>query len=221
MIGIGGILLAFLCWGITFGWAGGNFWVKIGISVLAVSSYSLLWQRPEIRLSLSSIGLGILSAAVLYFLFYAGNVLAPYVISGAPSQVGGIYGLGSGTSRVPIFFLLFFITGPGEEIFWRGFLQSWMMARLGNIPGYLVTTAAYATVHIFSLNFVLFMAALLAGAFWGALYLWRRDLTLLIVSHSLWSAVIFSVAPHGFSREQAAGSTGASLLRPFRFLLHL
>jgi uncharacterized protein len=194
---LGGILLAFLCWGITFGWAGGNFWVKIGISVLTVTSYSLLWQRPVFLFRWSSVGLGILSAAVLYFLFFVGNVLAPYVVQEAPVQVGGIYGLGRDTSRIPIFLLLFLVTGPGEEIFWRGFLQSRMMARLGNIPGYLVTTAVYAAVHVFSLNFVLTMAALLAGAFWGGLYLWRRDLTLLIVSHSLWSAVIFSVAPMG------------------------
>lgn len=193
----GGILLAFLCWGITFGWAGGNFWVKIGISVLVVSSYSLLWQRPAIHFRWSSVGLGILSAAALYFLFYVGNALAPFVVSGAPAQVSSIYGLGSETGRMPIFFLLFLVTGPGEEIFWRGFLQSRIMAGIGDVPGYLLTTAVYASVHIFSLNFVLFMAALLAGAFWGGLYLWRRDLTLLIVSHSLWSAVIFSVAPMG------------------------
>jgi uncharacterized protein len=194
---LGGILLAFLCWGVTFGWTGGNFWVKIGISVLTVTSYSFLWQRPVILFRWSSAGLGILSAAVLYFLFFAGNMLAPYVVHEAPVQVGSIYGLGRDTSRIPIFLLLFFITGPGEEIFWRGFLQSRMMARLGNIPGYLVTTAVYAAVHVFSFNFVLTMAALIAGAFWGGLYLWRRDLTLLIVSHSLWSAVIFSVAPMG------------------------
>ena len=194
---LGGILLAFLCWGITFGWPEGNFWIKIGISVLTVSSYSLLWQRPVVLLRWSSVGLGILSAVVLYFLFFLGNVLAPYVVHEAPAQVGSIYGLGRDTSRIPIFLLLLLITGPGEEIFWRGFLQSRMMARLGNVPGYLVTTAVYAAVHVFSLNFVLTMAALLAGAFWGGLYLWRRDLTLLIVSHSLWSAVIFAVAPMG------------------------
>jgi membrane protease YdiL (CAAX protease family) len=34
-----------------------------------------------------------------------------------------------------------------------------------------------------------------AGAFWGALYLWKRDVALLIVSHSLWSAFIFAIAP--------------------------
>jgi hypothetical protein len=70
-----------------------------------------------------------------------------------------------------------------------------MMSRFGNVPGFLAATALYAGVHIFSRNLVLILAALVAGAFWGALYLWRRDLTLLIVSHSLWSAVIFAVAP--------------------------
>lgn len=139
--------------------------------------------------------LGVLSAAVLYFLFFIGNALAPYVVHEAPAQVGGIYGLGTGTSRLLIFLLLLLITGPGEEIFWRGFLQSRMMARWGNIIGYVAATAVYGAVHIFSGNLVLTCAALVAGAFWGAIYLWRRDLTLLMVSHSLWSAVIFAVAP--------------------------
>jgi hypothetical protein len=87
--------------------------------------------------------LGVLSAAVLYFLFFIGNALAPYVVHEAPAQVGGIYGLGTGTSRLLIFLLLLLITGPGEEIFWRGFLQSRMMARWGNIIGYVAATAVY------------------------------------------------------------------------------
>ncbi len=192
---IGGILLAFACWGITFGWSGGNFWVKIGLSVLFVLSYSLIWQRPVLSFRLRSVLLGALSAFLLYGIFFLGNVLAPYVVHGAPAQVGGIYDLGSGTSRFLIFLLLFFITGPGEEIFWRGFLQSRMMARWGNARGYAATTLVYAGVHVFSGNLVLTLAALIAGAYWGALYLWRKDLALLIVSHSLWSAVIFAVAP--------------------------
>jgi membrane protease YdiL (CAAX protease family) len=192
---IGGILLAVLCWGFTFGWSGGNFWVKIGLSVLIVLSYSLIWQRPTVSFRLRSILLGALSAAVLYGIFVLGNALAPYVVHGAPTQVGGIYGLGSGTDRLLIFLLLALVTGPGEEIFWRGFLQSRMAARWGNVAGYVATTFVYAAVHLFSGNLILTLAALIAGAYWGALYLWRRDLGLLIVSHSLWSAVIFAVAP--------------------------
>jgi hypothetical protein len=191
----GAVLLPVVSWAFTFGWSGGNFWVKIGLSVLLVFGYSLYWQRPKIALRLSSCLLGLVSAVVLYFVFFAGNALAPYFISGAPGQVGGIYSLGEGSSKILVFLLLLCITGPGEEIFWRGFLQEQLMRRIGRFRGYLTATAVYAGVHVFSGNLVLILAALVAGAFWGALYLWKKDLLAQIISHSLWSAFIFAVFP--------------------------
>jgi membrane protease YdiL (CAAX protease family) len=191
----GAVLLASICWAVTFGWAGGNLWVKIGVSVLVVFNYSLFFQKPKVRWRISSLAFGFLSAVVLYFLFYAGHLLAPYILPGAKTQVGGIYLLGEGTSKVLIFLLLFFITGPGEEIFWRGFLQDHLMRRWGNFQGFVLATLIYAGVHIFSFNPMLILAALVAGIFWGLLYLWKRDLLAQITSHSFWSAVIFAVAP--------------------------
>ena len=191
----GAVLLAFACWAVTFGWAGGNFWLKIGLSVLAVFVYSLFWQKPRINLRFGSLLLGFFSAGVLYFVFFLGHQLAPYILPGAKTQVGGIYFLGEGTSKILIFFLLFFGTGPGEEVFWRGFLQDRLMKKWGNSQGFLVATLIYAGVHVFSYNLMLILAALVAGTFWGLLYLWKRDLLVQITSHSVWSAVIFAVAP--------------------------
>ena len=191
----GAVLLASVCWAITFGWAGGNFWVKIGLSVIAVSLYSLFWQRPKISFHLRSFLYGLVSAALLYLIFFLGNKLTLQILSGAKTQVGAIYYLGVGVNKALVFLLLFLITGPGEEIFWRGFLQSRLMARWGRFSGYLITTALYAGVHIFSRNLVLVLAALVAGSFWGLLYLWKKDLLIQVVSHSFWSAVIFAVAP--------------------------
>ena len=191
----GAVVLASVCWAITFGWPGGSFWVKIGLSVAAVSLYSLFWQRPNISFHSRSLFLGLFSAALLYFIFSLGNELAAYILPEAKTQVGGIYSLGEGTNKVFIFLLLFFVTGPGEEIFWRGFLQNRLMKRWGNSSGFLVTTALYGGVHIFSGNLILILAAFVAGAFWGLLYLWKKDLLAQITSHSFWSAVIFAVAP--------------------------
>jgi membrane protease YdiL (CAAX protease family) len=191
----GAILLSLACWAVTFGMAWGNFWVKIGLSVTIICSYSLIWQRPKFRLTRKNILTGILSAGVLYGLFALGNLLAPYIIPGAATQVGGIYDLGTGTDRIYIFLLLCFITGPGEEIFWRGFLQENLMQRYGDVWGLVMGTLIYGGVHLFSMNLMLILAALVAGAFWGLLYLWKRDLGLVIVSHSLWSAFIFAVFP--------------------------
>jgi membrane protease YdiL (CAAX protease family) len=191
----GGVLLAFTCWAFTFGWSGGNFWVKIGLSVLAVSTYSFLWQKPKMHLGIGSFFLGLLAAAVLYLIFFLGHRLAPYILVGAKPGVDRIYSMGEGTNRLSVFLLLFFITGPGEEIFWRGFLQDHLMKRWGDIQGFTVATLVYAAVHVFSWNPMLILAALLAGGFWGLLYLWKRDLLVPITSHSFWSAVIFALAP--------------------------
>lgn len=191
----GAVLLAFCCWAFTFGLDWGNFWVKIGISVIVICLYSFRWQRPQVRFRYDTVIMGIASAVALYGIFFLGNALAPYIIPGAGSQVGGIYSLGAGSNRFLIFLLLCFVTGPGEEIFWRGFLQENLMKRFGNSRGFILGTLIYAGVHVFSFNFILIMAALVAGAFWGALYLWKKDLGLVIVSHSLWSAFIFAVFP--------------------------
>lgn len=194
MIG-GAILLASACWAFTFGWPGGNFWLKIGISVLIVFAYSLRFQKPDLSWQQRSFLLGISSAAVLYLVFLSGYQLSPYLLPGSRAGVQDIYDLGEGTDRLLIFLLLFFITGPGEEIFWRGFLQFRLMQRWGKFPGYFLATAIYSGVHVFSMNLMLILAALVAGAFWGALYLWKRDLFLQIISHSFWSAFIFAVVP--------------------------
>ena len=191
----GAILLAFCCWAFTFGFDWGNFWIKIGLSVIIICLYSFHWQRPVVRFRYDTVIMGILSAVVLYGIFYLGNTLAPYIVLHADSQVGGIYDLGAGSHRLLVFLLLSFITGPGEEIFWRGFLQKNLMNQYGNSRGFILGTLIYAGVHVFSLNFMLVMAALVAGAFWGLLYLWKKNLGLVIVSHSLWSAFIFAVFP--------------------------
>jgi membrane protease YdiL (CAAX protease family) len=91
--------------------------------------------------------------------------------------------------------LLFLVTGPGEELYWRGYLQRSLMTRWGRWQGWLLATAIYAGVHIWSFNLMLIGAAAVAGAFWGVMY-WRlRNLAPVIISHSVWSTVIFAVFP--------------------------
>jgi hypothetical protein len=192
-----GILLAAVAWFATFGIEAGNFWVKIGISVACVCVYALIIERPRLRFQATSLLFGAISAAALYGIFYAGFVLAPVFVPNAHAHVGTIYALGVGSSRVWVCLLLVFVTSPGEEIFWRGFLQERLMRAYGVLPGFLAATALYGAVHVFSGNSMLILSALVAGGFWGLLYAFGRNLAPLIVSHALFTAVIFTLAPIG------------------------
>ena len=192
------IILAVVLWFVTFFLPWGSFWIKISLSAafLAVISHHIQTDdRERFYFDRKAVLIGLTSAAILYFIFWAGKAVSTALFPFAEQQIGSIYGRGAGTSRWSIVLLLFFITGPCEEIFWRGYLQRQLMKRLGGWQGWLLATAVYAGVHLWSFNFMLIGAAAVAGAFWGALY-WRLGrLAPVIVSHSIWSMVIFAVFP--------------------------
>lgn len=190
--------LAAVLWFVTFFLTLGVFWIKISISAAGLAILSFTMQ-PDIvrrlRLSPKVILLGLASAIALYLIFWAGKLVSTHLFPFAGQQIGSIYDKKGGTPLWVVFILLFCVTGPSEEIYWRGFLQKNLMERYGGLRGWLLAAAFYAAVHIWSFNFMLIGAAAVAGLFWGAMY-WRlSDLTPVIVSHAVWSSVIFTLLP--------------------------
>lgn len=192
------MFLAALFWFVTFYLTWASFWIKISFSAATLAILSLLLQpnrKEHIRIDARAVALGLASAAILYFIFWTGKAVSELILPFSGGQIGGIYDKGAGTPMWVIALLLFFVTGPSEELYWRGYLQKNLMMRYGQWQGWLLATAIYAAVHIWSFNFMLIGAAAVAGAFWGAMY-WRlKNLTPVIISHSVWSAVIFAVFP--------------------------
>ena len=195
---IGTVLLAALFWFVTFYLTWASFWIKISVSAATLAILSLLLQpnpKERIRIDARAVALGLASAAILYLIFWTGKTVSAVILPFSGGQIGGIYDKGAGMPMWVIALLLFFVTGPSEELYWRGYLQKNLMMRFGQWQGWLLATAIYAAVHIWSFNFMLVGAAAVAGAFWGAMY-WRlKNLTPVIISHSVWSAVIFAVFP--------------------------
>ena len=91
--------------------------------------------------------------------------------------------------------LLLLLIGPGEELFWRGYVQQTMMQRWQPWMAWLIAAAVYAVVHVWAFNFMLFMAALICGLFWGSMYWKYRSVWPGIISHALWDVAIFVVWP--------------------------
>jgi uncharacterized protein len=138
---------------------------------------------------------GLASAGVLYAVFAAGNAVSRLVFDFAAENINAVYGFRGGASPWRIAILMSLVIGPGEELFWRVFLQHRLCRRLDGTAGLAVATALYSAVHVAGGNFMLVMAALVCGIFWGALYLRFRSPLLNVVSHTAWDLTVFFLFP--------------------------
>jgi membrane protease YdiL (CAAX protease family) len=141
--------------------------------------------------------LGILSAVVLYGVFWVGNQASRYLLAGAAHNISAIYSFKGQAAPLRIFLLMLLVIGPGEELFWRGFLQGRLEDTLGRRSGWLAATVIYTAIHVATGNPILVLAAGVCGAFWGWLYLRYRSMFLNAVSHTIWDIVIFILFPLG------------------------
>ena len=192
------IVLAAVLWSVMFSpWTAPhvNFWLMMTCSACTLSVLSSIfnpgWWRT-LRFSFSNIVLGVVIAVALWGVFWVGDKLSQLMFDFARPQVDTIYGMKDGFSPWVLTALMLFLIGPAEEIFWRGYVQKNLSARWSANAGFVVTTLIYALVHAGSFNFMLIMAALVAGAAWGLLYrLFPERFTAIIISHALWDVAVF------------------------------
>lgn len=192
------LVLAAVFWYLIFRVQLFNFWLSMAIAAPVLAALSVFFQGPPVAkkdFHLNSFLVGVAAALVLYFLFWLGYTVSQWLFSFAQGQVHSIYDIRTEGQPLLIALVLLFITSPAEEIFWRGFIQKWAMDRFGELPGWLLGSLVYSAVHISSGNFMLVMAALVAGLFWGWLYQRTGNLAPCIISHCLWTVGIFLLFP--------------------------
>ena len=192
------IILAAVLWTIMFSpWTAPhvNFWWMMTGSACTLSICATMfapWWWKRVHLTPANIIWGIVIAVALWGLFWVGDKLSQLMFDFARPQVDTIYGMKEGESPWLLTALMIFLIGPAEEIFWRGYVQENLARKWNANKGFIVTTLIYALVHAGSLNFMLTMAALVAGAVWGALYrFFPKYFAAIIISHALWDVAVF------------------------------
>lgn len=193
-----GMCIAAVLWTVMFSpWTAPhlNFWVMMTCSGIVLTTYSS-FARPgwwkEVRFTMSDILIGVLMAAFLWGIFWLGELLSTMMFDFARPQVDTIYGMKEGENPWILTLLMLLIIGPAEEIFWRGFVQNSLSARWNPDVGFIVTTLVYGLVHLAKFNFMLIMAAFVAGFFWGLAYrFFPQRLGAIIISHALWDCAVF------------------------------
>ncbi len=179
-----------------------NFWACMTASAVVLTSLAL-WFGGKASMGagsgtslLKSLALGLVLATLLWGVFYVGDKVSQLIFSFSRAQVNLIYNIKGETSPTLIALLLLFVIGPAEEIFWRGYVQRTLAGRRSPLAAFVLTTACYTAVHLPSANFMLIMAAMVCGIFWGGLYwLMPNHLKAIIVSHALWDAAAFVWLP--------------------------
>lgn len=180
-----------------------NFWIEMTFAASLLAAMGLYFnhlsgEAINFRLYFFEpkfILIGVISAAALYLVFYSGDIVSKYILPFADKQVIGVYNNKSLLDPVIIGLLLVFIIGPAEEIFWRGFVQDTLDEKLGDFKGWIVASLIYGAVHIVALNFMLFMAALICGFFWGWIFKKYKSVWPGIISHAVWDLTIFILIP--------------------------
>ena len=190
------VLLAALFWFVMFFPYLGlhlNFWLTMTVASLTLTLLAFIFGgKPDLRCSWSEVGWGIAIAIILWFVFWLGDKVSQLLFDFARPQVDLIYGIKGATSPSVIALLLLCIIGPGEELFWRGFIQRRLSQRWSPNVGFLLATLAYTLIHVASLNFMLVMAAMVCGILWGGLFrLFPKHFTAIVISHALWDAAAF------------------------------
>lgn len=196
LFGLVGLALVF--WFVIFGLKLVNFWLGMAVAATTLAALSVRaagWPLPKGDVTLRRLAVGVASAGALYAVFWLGDAVAARLFSFARPEVADIYLIREQGAVWAITLVLFCVTSPAEEIFWRGFVQRGCMERLGPLRGTLAGAGIYGGVHVLSGNVMLTLAALVAGLFWGWLYARTRSLAACIVSHAVWTVAVFVIWP--------------------------
>ncbi|WP_147531742.1 CPBP family intramembrane glutamic endopeptidase [Bacillus marasmi] len=191
---ISGFILAHLLMYFTFS-DKAVFWYFFTATMLLLICFVVARDKLDDKLSLFKyLFIGILSGVLLYFLFWIGNQLIELFNIPVTKQISKLY-KHFGPDLFWHYLALILVIVPGEEIFWRGFIQKKLLSLTSNGVSIILSSLMYASVHIYSDQFMLPFAAFVAGLFWSWLYAWRRSMPLVIVSHLVYDLFLFVLMP--------------------------
>jgi uncharacterized protein len=171
------------------------FWYIFTASMLVLISYAIIHEDIEDEApTLTYLTTGIASGLGLFGLFWLGSSLIELLNMPFISQISRLYNRFS-PEIFWHYLVLVLIIAPGEEFFWRGFIQKRINKYFDTKVTIALSVLLYASVHFYSGEFILVLAAVAAGLAWSILYAWKRSLPLVIVSHIVFDLLLFVFLP--------------------------
>ncbi|OAH53611.1 MULTISPECIES: type II CAAX endopeptidase family protein [Bacillaceae] len=139
---------------------------------------------------------GLLSGAILYALFAVGFWVMSVLPLSVSTHVSAIYAQFT-PQFVWHYIVLVLIFIPGEELFWRGFVQKRLSYYMNEWASAFIASALFGSVFLYSGQWIWVIAAFCAGLFWGGLYIWKKSIPMLIISHLIFDLLLIVFLPLG------------------------
>ncbi|MFJ5769260.1 lysostaphin resistance A-like protein [Psychrobacillus sp. NPDC093180] len=137
-----------------------------------------------------SIAFGALTYALLFIGFKLVD-LAPFMSTKSINSFVNKFG----PSSIWHYLLLLFIIAPGEELFWRGYIQQQLKKYLPPVFAIIVGAALFGLSFVFSGFWLGILAAFVVGLVFGFLYEWKKSMPLIILAHIIMLVLLFLVIP--------------------------
>jgi membrane protease YdiL (CAAX protease family) len=176
---------------IAFITEGGLFLLGI---VLVANSDAALWSRIE--LSWKATGYALLFCvpmlAALYFVLRSRWSALSRFREEIEEKVRPVFA----NSKILDLLLIALLAGVGEELFFRGWLQSVLTGRFGILFGIILAGAIFGFAHFLSIGYALYAG--LTGLYLGALYQVFGNLYIPMVVHALYDfiALVYLIGKH-------------------------
>ncbi|WP_226657097.1 CPBP family intramembrane glutamic endopeptidase [Pseudalkalibacillus hwajinpoensis] len=177
---------------LSFFWFKDVFWPLFTISLLLLGGISIRhvkWKKP----SFFHLLMGTFSGVFLYFVFLLGKTIMLALFPQFITQVDELYTLVA-PDKAWHYVSLILIIIPGEELFWRGLVQTELKKRKIKYP-ILLAALLYMSAHLYAGAFLLLLAAVLAGFLWGYLYDRTHNMIVPLLSHLVFDLFLLVFFP--------------------------
>jgi membrane protease YdiL (CAAX protease family) len=171
------------------------FWYMYTFTLLVLISFSVLSSKIFDELAtwkslIFGLGYGTLIYAVIAGGYQVLKLLPFNIEESAASFLSAF-----APTSIWHYLLLMFIIVPGEEIFWRGFVQQKLKSYLPAVYSVIISALLFGLALGFSGFVPGVFAGIVTGIILGFLYEWKRSMPLLIIAHLVMMVLLFLVLP--------------------------
>ncbi|MGM0897698.1 MAG: CPBP family intramembrane glutamic endopeptidase [Bacillota bacterium] len=171
------------------------FWYMYTFAILVLMSIAIINYSVFDELETwKSLLYGVLFGILIYALLAIGYRFVGFLPFNAEGPLSALQSIFS-PSSVWHYLLLMFVIVPGEEIFWRGYIQQQLKKYMKLPYAILSASLLFGIALAFSGFWLGIIAGVITGALLGILYEWKRSMPLLIITHLVILTLLFVIMP--------------------------